>query len=642
MHSDGDPLDPAIAVGQRVSQIPGAQTWTTGSPSVTVAVVDSGVTPTQDVSADRLAEGYDFVDGDSDPTDTGSHGTQVAGIIAAQGGNGVGGTGVCGQCRIMPIRALRTNAAGGATGYASDVAAGIVWAADHGAKIVNVSASAPSVDTLMREAVDHAATKDVLVVASAGHDPTTPYIGYPAAIDSVLAVGSVGYTGLPSTYSNLNTPSNHWVDVSAPGIGYALNPAGTTSPLVGTSASTAVVSGAAALAYAIEPDLTAVELHRRITESANQVPAVPSYYAPVLDATRLLVNLGATDTGSPEVVTTGLTDNQLVGPTHNVLVTPVATDDHAVARMDMLLDGTVVANWWPWLRQIQLPATLPGADGPHQVVIRAYDYAGHVAERSTTVVFDTIAPTGQIVQPVEDSHVRDGFTVVVTSTNPADVASVGANGVALTHVAGTDRWTGTATPTSAGLITVGLADQVGNTTWLTRHVVLDNAGPTATALMPAANTRVRGTFTSTIYGVQDRSGLWTAQLYVNDTFVGSDTTYPYSLPVKTGTRSGTVKLIWRLVDKLGNQRFYTRYVVADNTAPAVSITSTVKKTGKVSVKASDASGIAKVQLLVNGKVVATDGTASYVLTYKTKKTVKIQVRAYDKVGNVRYTTTRTW
>jgi Big-like domain-containing protein len=193
-----------------------------------------------------------------------------------------------------------------------------------------------------------------------------------------------------------------------------------------------------------------------------------------------------------------------------------------------------------------------------------------------------------------------------------------------------------------------LFDRAGNQTRITRHVVLDDSGSTATALMPAANARVRGTFTSTIYGVQDPSGVAYAQLSANGVYVGADYAYPYGLAVKSGTRSGTVTLIWKLTDKLGNQRSYTRYVVADNTAPTVSISSApknkakVKGTAKVYVSASDWSGIARVQLLVNGTVVATDSAAPYVFSVKVTKTMKIQVRAYDRVGNVRYTTARTW
>ena len=124
-----------------------------------------------------------------------------------------------------------------------------------------------------------------------------------------------------------------------------------------------------------------------------------------------------------------------------------------------------------------------------------------------------------------------------------------------------------------------------------------------------------------------------------------------SKKVATGKKNGNVKLVWKLTDKLGNVRTYTRTVVADNKAPAVKITKApknkakVKGTVKVSVKASDASGVARVELIVNGKVVAKDVKAGYVLsvdTKKQKKTMKVRVRAYDKLGNVTYTSIRTW
>ena len=94
-----------------------------------------------------------------------------------------------------------------------------------------------------------------------------------------------------------------------------------------------------------------------------------------------------------------------------------------------------------------------------------------------------------------------------------------------------------------------------------------------------------------------------------------------------------------------------RTVVADNVLPTASITTApknkakVKGTVKVYAKAADLSGISKVQLLVNGKVVATDTKAGYMLSYKVagqKKTMKVRIRAYDKAGNVRYTTIRTY
>jgi hypothetical protein len=649
--ADGDVFDRVNAEYQQIDQVAGAQAWTPGSTSITVAIVDSGILSGDwDLPARRVAAGYDFVDGDATPQDAGGyHGTLVASLIAAEDENNVGATGVCPQCRIMPIRALKSSSTFQASGYASDVAAGIVWAVDHGAKIVNVSASGPSADPLMREAVDRAAAADVLVVAAAGH-AITRYTGYPAALEPVLAVGSVDGNGVPNNATNVNSADNHWVDVAATGTFWTQSNIGSMGSLGlnGNSVSAGLVSGVAALAYTVKPDLTAAELRQKIIESANPIPSVPSYHPPVVDATRLLHDLGRTDTADPVVTDTGLTDNQVIGPNSDVIITPAATDDHAVERMELLVDGAVVSDTWrPWARTMKLRAPA-ASNGPRRVTIKAYDQAGRVGEKSTTVVFDSTPPTGEFLLPAAEAHVSNGFQVAVTSPDEADIASVRLNSYEMTPAPGYGTWTGSGGTSSD--LTVRLTDKVGNTTVITRHVLLDNSGPTATGLSPATNVRVKGTFFSSISGVQDFSGIAYTQLYANGVLVGNDVTYPYGMSVKT-SGSGTMKLVWRLVDKLGNVTTYTRFPIVDNTAPTLTITKApankakVKGTVKVYVSAKDASGIARVQLLVNGKVVATDTAASYVLSVNTKKvakTMKVQVRAYDKLGNLRSTTTRTW
>ncbi|GAA2652116.1 S8 family serine peptidase [Paractinoplanes durhamensis] len=645
--ADSDPMDRANVEYQQINQLAGAEAWTTGSPATTVAVIDSGIVTDWDLPPSRVTAGYDFVDGDTTPQDVGGrHGLLVASLIAAEGGNNYGTTGICPSCRIMPIRALKSQSTFQATGYASDLAAGIVWAVDHGAKIINISASTASDDPLMREAVDRAAAKDVLVVGSAGHG-ITKYVGYPAALDSVLAVGAVGNTGLSYNTSNVNTADNRWIDVAATSTYWTQANGYGGLGLNGTSASAAVVSAVAALAYAIKPDLTVAELRRRIVESANQIPAAPSYHAPVLDATRLLYDLGQTDTGQPVVTDTGLTENQVIGPNFDVNVTPAATDDHAVERMELLVDGVVVSNTWrTWSRTMKMRAPA-GANGPHQVTTRAYDYAGLAGEKSATVVFDSTAPVGEFLQPAADARVHSGYQVVVTA--PADAIQVMLNGDAMTHTAGTTTWT--AGGGTSGNLIVQMWDEFGNMSLIVRQVVLDDSGPTATGLSPATGTRVRGTFFASISGVADPSGIAYTQLFANGKLVGNDVTYPYGMSVPTGTGNGTMTLAWRMVDKLGNVTTYTRYPIVDNAAPTVSISKApgnkakVKGTVKVYVSATDPSGIARVELLINGKVVAADATASYLLavnTGKVAKTMKVQVRAYDRLGNVRSTSTRTW
>lgn len=260
---------------------------------------------------------------------------------------------------------------------------------------------------------------------------------------------------------------------------------------------------------------------------------------------------------------------------------------------------------------------------------------------TTTVRVGTAGPAGSIVSPASGARIRGSVKVVFRGA--ADVASAEVNGVAMKQ-AGND-WSATVAP-SGGRLVVEATDKDGYRSRFTRTVVVDNDGPTAT-VNPKQNTRVRGTFTTSLTAVKDASGVAEAELWANGKYLGAG----YSKKVATGKNSGNVKLVWKLTDKLGNTRSYTRIVIADNKAPSLSITKApgnkakVKGIVKVAVKASDASGVARVELLVNGKVVATDKTAGYVLsvnTTKQKATMKVRVRAHDKLGNVTYTSTRTW
>jgi hypothetical protein len=164
---------------------------------------------------------------------------------------------------------------------------------------------------------------------------------------------------------------------------------------------------------------------------------------------------------------------------------------------------------------------------------------------------------------------------------------------------------------------------------------------------------VRANVAITPVGLRDDwSGIRAVELFVDNKAYGWDYTAPFAPVLRTAGRNGAVKTQLRITDKAGNQAWLpARWLTADNVLPSASITKApknkarVKGTVKVYVKAADKSGISKVQLLVNGKVVATDAKAGYVLSYKVsgqKRTMKVRIRAYDKAGNVRYTTIRTY
>ena len=168
-----------------------ASAWTqiTGG-DVTVAVVDTGVdlahrdlapnlwtNPGEipgngvDDDGDGIVDdvhGADFVNGDGDPSDDNGHGTHVAGIIAARGGNGVGVAGLAWRARIMAVKVLGADA----SGDMATVAAGVRYAVAHGARVVNLSLTGPSPGPDLAAAVEAAAAANVLVVAAAGNTRT--------------------------------------------------------------------------------------------------------------------------------------------------------------------------------------------------------------------------------------------------------------------------------------------------------------------------------------------------------------------------------------------------------------------------------------------------------------------------------------
>ncbi|GLY95642.1 hypothetical protein Acsp02_28970 [Actinoplanes sp. NBRC 103695] len=188
----------------------------------------------------------------------------MAGLIAAHGKtDGDGVLGIAPDAKILPVRDSHP----GQVGSSNVVANGITWAAANGAKVINVSsANAPSI--ALADASKAAVADDVVVVAGAGNKPEYLQFGYPAATPGVLAVGS-------SDRNNKHAPfsfTGKAVQLCAPGVGIVstrLNDGYSVSD--GTSSSTAIVSGAAALVRAKFPDLSAQEVIERLTSTATDI-----------------------------------------------------------------------------------------------------------------------------------------------------------------------------------------------------------------------------------------------------------------------------------------------------------------------------------------------------------------------------------
>lgn len=264
------PNDPSFGIqwGYIKAQFPTAWDVTKGDSSLIVAVIDTGIDldhPDLDCTvsngASKLTAGFDFVNDDNAPDDDDGHGTHVAGTVGACTDNSLGVAGAAPNVRLMPVKVLDENG----DGNYLDVASGIVYATDNGAKIINLSLGGRGTDDTLASAVAYAHNKGVLLVAASGNSDTALF--YPSAYSQVIAVGST------DSGDNRLSSSNHGagLDVVAPGgFIYSTIPGGYTSSS-GTSMASPHVAGLAALIWSVDPSLTSTQVRQLIRDTADDL-----------------------------------------------------------------------------------------------------------------------------------------------------------------------------------------------------------------------------------------------------------------------------------------------------------------------------------------------------------------------------------
>lgn len=361
---------------------PAAWDITAGSSSVIIAVLDTGVELTHPDLAGRLVPGYDFINGDSDPSDDRGHGTRVTGIAAATGNNSIGVAGMDWNARIMPVKVLDSS------GYGSwsTVASGITFATDNGAKVINMSLGGTSSSSTLQAAVRYAYGKGCTLVAATGNESSETAL-YPAAYSEVIAVGSV-YKDVISSFSNYGAH----VELVAPGDTIdSIAPGGAYGRITGTSAATPFVSGLAALLYSAKPGIQPTEVRAAMKNSARDLgsPGWDKYYGwGHIDAAGALAAVGAVpqpdapaapepeptpvvpeptpipapsepapepepsepapepetpeDINAPTVAITSPTDGSTVSGV--VTIRAEATDDHLVTKVEFYANGVLIGT----------------------------------------------------------------------------------------------------------------------------------------------------------------------------------------------------------------------------------------------------------------------------------------------------------
>ena len=265
--------------GQLDADIDAPEAWDihTGHPgTVTVAIVDSGVNRHVEYR-DRMVPGINTEDPSNPDLTTdgcGSHGTHVAGIVAAAGNNSVNVAGVTWGAKIMPVRVLD-----GCVGWESAAADGVIWAVDNGADIINMSLQYPTGSTTFRNTINYAHDNGVLVIAAAGNDDFCDLgvVCAPARFTNCMAVSATTDDDEFATVSNTTWPgwtSNYGdeIDVCAPGNAiYSTMWISGFGPMDGTSMATPHVAGLAALIKSYVPELTHDEIRAIITTTADDL-----------------------------------------------------------------------------------------------------------------------------------------------------------------------------------------------------------------------------------------------------------------------------------------------------------------------------------------------------------------------------------
>jgi len=387
-------------------QAPAAWDITTGTASVIVAVVDTGVYASHpDLAGKVLTTGWDFVGNSANTTDQNGHGTAVAGTIAPDANNNLGVAGVAWANQILPVRVLDSTG----SGYYSAIAQGITYAANHGARIINLSLGGTSSSQTLQDAINYAWSKQCIVVAAAGNNGNSVPV-YPAACSNVVSVAATNASDTRTSWSNYGT----YIDVCAPGENIVtLDGSNGYGSWSGTSFSTPVTSGVLALMASVNPNLSNAQIVNTLLKNCDDLgtPGPDIYYGNGrVNASRAVSaakNYVPPDTTAPVATITSPANNSVVSGTLNVSVK--GTDNVGVTRVELYVDAKLVAQSGSAAAVFPVN-TLSYANGIHTLQARAYDAAGNVGSSSVFVtvknsVADAIAPTVAITLPANGAKI---------------------------------------------------------------------------------------------------------------------------------------------------------------------------------------------------------------------------------------------
>lgn len=430
--------DPKTAGQYSLDRMRVRDAWSlsTGGAGV-IAVLDTGVQANHPDLSGRVLPGYDFVNNDTNAADDNGHGTWVAGIIAANANDGYGIAGISWSDKILPVKIMTREG----TGDTADLTSAIVWAADHGATVINMSVGGFPTSSYVQDAVNYAWGKGVVLVGAAGNNAREEAF-YPASFANVISVSGTQVNDEFSSWSSYGS----LVDVSAPGASiqttnctvctYAGHDTwGDHTYISGTSFATPNVAGVVALIRARYPSYTPSQVVSRLFSTVDDlgyagfdyrygrgrvnayravggsVPASGLAAGDMLEANNTL--------GSARVIPLGSATRPSLHPAGDVDL--FAVDLPRAGRLDVRVTGVVDARDYPWNRSglpidpiVELYATdgtllvrvdaawesgtelaAVSVSGARRILIRVRNYYpnGNLSAYSVTPTYvDTVAP----------------------------------------------------------------------------------------------------------------------------------------------------------------------------------------------------------------------------------------------------------
>ena len=449
--------DPKTAGQYSLDQMRVRDAWSlsTGGSGV-VAVLDTGVQANHRDLVGRVLPGYDFVNNDSNAADDNAHGTWVAGIIGANANDGYGIAGISWTDKILPVKIM--NSAG--SGDTADLTSGIIWAADHGATVINMSVGGFPATQYVQDAINYAWNKGVVLVGAAGNNGVQEDF-FPAAFTNVVSVSA---TQVNDEFANWSSYGPK-VDVSAPGASVQTTNCtvctygghdtwGDHTYISGTSFATPNVAGVLALIRARYPAYTPAQVVTRLNATVDDLgyPGFDVRYGggrvnahrALGGSVTALANPGADALEPNNTLATARTiplgtTRPSIYPAGDVDVFSV--DVPRAGRLDVTVTGVVDTRNYPWNR----------SSLPIDPIVELYSASGTLLRRvdaeweaGTELTSFSLAGPGRILVRVSNSYAngnRAAYSVTlafVDTVAPIVLARSPAPGaVAVTHDAAT-------------------------------------------------------------------------------------------------------------------------------------------------------------------------------------------------------------